>query len=385
MKYLKKRVDAPEVSDTKTEGIVKEMLGKLEAGREVQAQEYSLKLDNFTGNAVLTSEQIQQAVDAVPGQVKKDILFAKTRVEKFARAQLASIQEFEIEVSPGTWCGQKIIPITTVGCYVPGGRYSHVASAIMSIATAKVAGVTNVIACTAPHSGDEGPNNEIIYAMHICGADKILACGGVQGIASLAFGLFTDMPADMIAGPGNRFVAEAKRLLFGRVGIDMFAGPTEIGIIADDSADAEIVAEDLCSQGEHGPDSPCWLFTDSERVAAAVLARIDGHILSLPEPAKTAAMCAWRDYGEVILCDSKESLCAVSDRYAPEHLELHTADNAWYTANLKSYGSLFIGEETTVTYGDKCSGTNHCLPTKQAARYVFCSIVLSLSISSSHA
>lgn len=370
MKFLKKAVEKPEVSNDATEGIVKEMLMKLSSQREAAALEYSEKLDNYTGNTVLTTEDIDLAVGRVPEDVKRDILFAKERVEKFARAQLASISEFEIEISPGSFCGQRIVPISTVGCYIPGGRYSHVASAIMSVATAKVAGVKTIIACTAPHSGG-GPNPELIYAIHIAGADKILVCGGVQGIASLAYGLFTNMPCSLICGPGNRFVAEAKRSLFGFVGIDMFAGPTEIGIICEENADADIVAMDLASQAEHGPDSPCYVFTTSEKVANEVLARTPVHIASLPEPAKSAATSAWRDYGEVILCDNREEIVKISDEYAAEHLEIHssTEGQEYYMGTLRNYGSLFVGEEATVSHGDKCSGTNHCLPTKRAARY----------------
>ncbi|MGB2464830.1 MAG: histidinol dehydrogenase, partial [Candidatus Puniceispirillaceae bacterium] len=256
----------------------------------------------------------------------------------------------------------------TAGCYVPGGRYAHVASAVMSVATAKVAGVENIVACSAPH-GNEGPNPAILYAMNLCGADTILSLGGVQGIAAMAFGLFTGKPVRILVGPGNRFVAEAKRTLYGRVGIDMFAGPTEIAIIADDSADAQIVAEDLVSQAEHGPDSPAWLITTSRSLADQVMAQMDKHIAALPETSRKAAEIAWRDYGEVILCDTDEEAVHISDEYAAEHLEIHTARDEWYTDNLKNYGSLFIGEETTVTYGDKCSGTNHILPTKGAAHY----------------
>jgi sulfopropanediol 3-dehydrogenase len=238
----------------------------------------------------------------------------------------------------------------------------------MSVATAKVAGVENIVACSAPH-GNEGPNPAILYAMNLCGADTILSLGGVQGIASMAFGLFTGKPARILVGPGNRFVAEAKRMLYGRVGIDMFAGPTEIAIIADDSADPQIVAEDLVSQAEHGLDSPAWLITTSRTLADQVMGQMDKHIAALPETSRKAAEIAWRDYGEVILCDTDEEAVQISDEYAAEHLEVHTARDAWYTDMLKNYGSLFIGEETTVTYGDKCSGTNHILPTKGAAHY----------------
>ena len=279
-----------------------------------------------------------------------------------------SIKEFETELSPGLWAGQKLIPIETAGCYVPGGRYAHVASAIMSITTARVAGVENIIACSAP-KGEDGPNPAILYTMDYCGADKILALGGVQAIASMAYGLYTGLPARILVGPGNRFVAESKRTLFGKVGIDLFAGPTEIAVIADKSADPEIVSEDLVSQAEHGPDSPAWLITTSKKLAHDVLELMDNKINDLPETSRKAAELAWRDYGEIVLCSSDEEAAKISDLYAAEHLEVHTESNEWYTNRLKNYGSLFIGEETTVTYGDKCSGTNHILPTKGAAHY----------------
>ena len=289
-------------------------------------------------------------------------------IHNFDSKNKHELTEFETELSPGLWAGQKLIPIETAGCYVPGGRYAHVASAIMSVATAKVAGVENVIACSAPN-GNDGPHPAILYAMHLSGADTILSLGGVQAIASMAFGLFTGNKARILVGPGNRFVAEAKRMLYGRVGIDMFAGPTEIAIIADKTADAQIVAEDLVSQAEHGPDSPAWLFTTSRELADKVTDLMPGLIEALPETARNAATSAWRDYGEIILCDTDEEMAGVSDEYAAEHLQVHTGSDSWFTDRLKNYGSLFVGEETTVAYGDKCSGTNHILPTKGAAHY----------------
>ena len=366
--YIKKAEKNPATGEDETREIVSKMLAEIENGGEDVARAYGEKLDNFTGNIVVTAEEIEAASKKVNQKLKDDIQFAYDRVRKFAEAQKASIVEFETELSPGLWAGQKLIPMVTAGCYVPGGRYAHVASAIMSVGTAKVAGVENVVACSAPKPG-EGINPAILYTMNLCGADHILALGGVQGIAAMTFGLFTGKPANFLAGPGNRFVAEAKRMLYGRVGIDMFAGPTEIGIIADETADPQIVAEDLVSQAEHGFDSPAWLFTDSKELADAVIAKMDGLIDALPETAKNAATASWRDYGEVILCDTREEICEVSDQYASEHLEIHTAQDQWYSDNLKSYGSLFVGEETTVTYGDKCSGTNHILPTKGAAHY----------------
>ena len=366
--YLKKAEKTPQTGTDETRRIVETMLAKIESEGEFAAITYGRELDGYEGDIVVPADVIAAAGDKISQQLKDDIRFSYDRVTAFAEAQKQSIQEFETELSPGLWAGQKLIPIETAGCYVPGGRYAHVASAIMSIATARVAGVENIVACTAPRGAD-GPNPAILYAMDQCGADTILALGGVQGIAAMTFGLFTGRPARILVGPGNRFVAEAKRMLYGRVGIDMFAGPTEIAIIADDSADPQIVAEDLVSQAEHGPDSPAWLITTSRQLAEEVMALMDGLIDALPEVARNAATVAWRDYGEVILCDSDDEAVAVSDEYAAEHLEVHTARDEWYTATLRNYGSLFIGEETTVTYGDKCSGTNHILPTKGAAHY----------------
>ena len=366
--YLKKAEKTPQTGTDETRRIVETMLAKIESEGESAAVTYGRELDGYEGDIVVPADVIAAAGDKISQQLKDDIRFSYDRVTAFAEAQKQSIQEFETELSPGLWAGQKLIPIETAGCYVPGGRYAHVASAIMSIATARVAGVENIVACTAPRGAD-GPNPAILYAMDQCGADTILALGGVQGIAAMTFGLFTGCPARILVGPGNRFVAEAKRMLYGRVGIDMFAGPTEIAIIADESADPQIVAEDLVSQAEHGPDSPAWLITTSRQLAEEVMALMDGLIDSLPEVARNAATMAWRDYGEVILCGSDDEAVVVSDEYAAEHLEVHTARDEWYTATLRNYGSLFIGEETTVTYGDKCSGTNHILPTKGAAHY----------------
>lgn len=366
--YYKKADKTPLTGTDETQKIVSEMLAKLEAEGEAAAMQYAKDLDGYEGEAIVTKEQIAAAADQVTPQLKDDIQFALDRVRSFAEAQKASISSFETELSPGLWAGQKLIPIETAGCYVPGGRYAHVASAVMSIATAKVAGVENIVACSAPR-GNDGPNPAIIYAMNLCGADTILSLGGVQGVAAMAFGMFTGKKARILVGPGNRFVAEAKRMLFGRVGIDMFAGPTEIAIIADDSADPQIVAEDLVSQAEHGPDSPAWLFTTSQKLADDVTALMPSLIDALPETARNAATTAWRDYGEIIVCDTDEEMAEISDEYAAEHLEVQTRNDEWFTDRLKNYGSLFVGEETTVSYGDKCSGTNHILPTKGAAHY----------------
>ena len=366
--YIKKAEKTSATGEDDTRRIVGEMLAEIEAKGESAARIYSHKLDGYDGEVIATREMIEAASAQVPQQLKDDLRFAHDRIRGFAERQKASMSEFEAELSPGLWAGQKLIPMDCAGCYVPGGRYAHVASAIMSITTAKVAGVRNIIACSAPKPG-QGINPAILYTMDMCGADHILAMGGVQGIAAMTFGLFTGHKANILVGPGNRFVAEAKRMLFGRVGIDLFAGATEIAIIADDSADAEVVAVDLVGQAEHGPDSPAWLVTTSRRLADDVASRMDRLIAALPDVQAKAAEAAWRDYGEIVLCDSDEEAATVSDNYAPEHLEVQTTNLDWYVARLRNYGSLFVGEETTVAFGDKCSGTNHILPTKGAGHY----------------
>ncbi len=368
IEYLKKAEKTAATGEDDTRKIVADMLGAIEAGGEEKAIEYNHKLDNFTGNVIVTAEEIEAAAAEVPQQVKDDIQFAYERVRRFAEKQREALIDFEVELSPGLFAGQRQIPVTTAGCYVPGGRYSHVSSAIMSVGTAKAAGVDHVIACSPPKP-DQGVNPAIIYTANLCGADTILAMGGVQGIAAMAFGLFTGHKADILVGPGNRFVAEAKRMLYGRVGIDLFAGPTEIAIIADETADPHIVTSDLVGQGEHGPDSPCWLITTDRELGEKVLELMPGYIEKLPDTARNAAEASWRDYGEVVLCSTREEAAQVSDDYAAEHLEVQAEDLDWWVQRLRNYGSLFVGEETTVAFGDKCSGTNHILPTKGAGRY----------------
>lgn len=368
IEFLKKAAKTPQTGEDDTRRIVTEMLAAIESGGEDKVREYAETLDHYTGNIVVTPEEIAAASAKVSDQLKDDIRFAYDRVRDFAEKQRDSTVEFESEIAPGLFCGQRLIPMETAGCYVPGGRYAHVASAVMSVTTAKVAGVKNVIACSPPKPG-EGVHPAILYTMDLCGADTILAVGGVQGIAALAFGLFTGNPADILVGPGNRFVAEAKRILYGRVGIDLFAGPTEIAIIADETADPDIVASDLVGQAEHGPDSPAWLVTTSRKLAEQVTARMPSLIADLPEVQSQAAEAAWRDYGEIALCENREQAAQQSDRYAAEHLEVQADDLDWWLKRLRNYGSLFLGEETTVAFGDKCSGTNHILPTKGAARY----------------
>jgi sulfopropanediol 3-dehydrogenase len=268
----------------------------------------------------------------------------------------------------GVTAGQRVLPVNVAGCYAPAGRYAHIASAYMGVTTAKAAGVKTIIACSGPFRG--GPMHPyLMYAFHKAGANVIMTLGGVQAIAAMAYGLFTGKPADVIVGPGNKFVAEAKRTLFGKIGIDVFAGPSEVGVIADETADPAIVASDLVGQAEHGHESPAWLFTTSEKLAREVMKIVPELIEALPPTARDAAGCAWRDYGEVMVCDTDEEVVEISDKYASEHLEVHCKDLDWWLKNLTCYGSLFLGEETTVAYGDKCSGPNHVLPTKGAARY----------------
>lgn len=368
IEYLKKAEKSAATGEDDTRKIVAKMLSDIEAGGEEKAIEYAARLDNYAGNVVVTPEEIEAASAKVSQQVKDDIRFSYDRVRGFAEKQREALIDFEVELSPGLFAGQKQIPIATAGCYVPGGRYAHVASAVMSVATAKAAGVDHVIACSPPKPG-EGVNPAIIYTANLCGADTILALGGVQGIAAMAFGLFTGHAADILVGPGNRFVAEAKRMLFGRVGIDLFAGPTEIAIIADKTADPMIVASDLVGQAEHGLDSPCWLITTDRNLGEKVLGLMPGFIAKLPDTARTAAAGSWRDYGEVVLCSDREEAAKISDEYAGEHLEVQAEDLDWWVGRLRNYGSLFVGEETTVAFGDKCSGTNHILPTKGAGRY----------------
>ena len=289
-------------------------------------------------------------------------------MKRFAERQKETLKNTEIEIHPGFVTGQKVIPVDAAGCYVPGGRYSHIASAIMTVTTAKVAGCKFITACSPPKP-NVGVAPAIIYAAHICGADKIMAMGGVQGVASMTYGLFGLPPANILVGPGNQFVAEAKRILFGRVGIDMIAGPTDSLILADETADPFIVATDLVSQAEHGYNSPVWLVTDNETLANNVMNLVPKLIDDLPETNRENATAAWRDYAEVIVCGNREEMASCSDEYAPEHLTVQANDLDWWLERLTCYGSLFLGEETTVSYGDKAAGTNHVLPTSRAANY----------------
>jgi sulfopropanediol 3-dehydrogenase len=368
IEYLKKAAKTPETESGEANGVASAMLADIEKRGEAAVREYAEKLDRWTSEIVVTAAEIERMTRSVPEAVKRDIEFAAGRVRQFAEAQRDSIREFAVELEPGLVVGQRLVPVNVAGCYVPTGRYAHIASAYMGIATAKAAGVPTVIACSTPFRV-AGIHPHVLYAMKVAGADVIMTLGGVQAMGALAFGLFTGKPADLIVGPGNKYVAEAKRLLFGRVGIDVFAGPSEIAVIADHTADPMIVASDLVGQAEHGHESPAWLMTTSRALAIEVMGLVPQMIDRLPEPARSAAGAAWRDYGEVQVCSTREDVAQASDRYAPEHLEVQAEDLDWWLERLTCYGSLFLGEETTVAFGDKASGTNHILPTMGAARY----------------
>lgn len=355
--------DAGDVRET-----VQAILDDIEAGGDEAALRYATKFDKYDGSIIPSEEEIAAASALVPQKLKDDIAFAHDNVRRFAEAQKRTMQDIEMEIVPGLIAGQKAIPCQTAGCYIPGGRYSHIASAIMTVTTAQVAGCGNILACSPPRPG-EGIAPAIIHAAHLCGATNILAMGGVQGVAAMTFGLFGLPQSDILVGPGNQFVAEAKRILFGRVGIDMIAGPTDSLILADAGADAHIVATDLVSQAEHGYNSPVWLVTDDEALARDVMSRVPALIADLPELNRANAEAAWRDYAEVILCSDREEMAETSDEYAPEHLTVQAADLPWWLDRLQCYGSLFLGEETTVSFGDKASGPNHVLPTSRSARY----------------
>jgi sulfopropanediol 3-dehydrogenase len=365
--YLKKAEKTAESDSASVTETVRTILGNIEKGGDAAARAYAAKFDRYDGDILVGRAAIEAAAASLSQKVKDDIRFAHDNIRKFAEAQKATLTETEIEIVPGLVAGQRVIPCQAAGCYVPGGRYSHVASAIMTVTTAKVAGCGHITVCSPPRA--DGVHPAILYTADLCGADSILAMGGVQGVAAMAFGLFGQPKSDILVGPGNQFVAEAKRLLFGRVGIDMLAGPTDSLIVADATADAEIVAADLVGQAEHGYNSPVWLVTDSRELAETVIRIVPDFIDTLPEPNRASAVAAWRDYAEVIVCSDREEVAATADDYAPEHLSVQADDLDWWLARLKCYGSLFLGEETTVAYGDKSAGPNHVLPTSGAARY----------------
>lgn len=367
MEHLKKALKSTESDSQEARQTVSRMLAEIREGGEDAVRELARRFDKWEGDIVMSDEKRRRLIASVPESVKQDLQFAFRQVSGFAKAQRASLHDFETEITPGIILGQKTVPMDVAGCYVPGGRFAHACSAIMSVATAKAAGVPTVIAASPPRGDSIDP--AVCYAMDLAGADIILELGGVQAIASMAYGLFTGKAANILVGPGNAYVAEAKALLCGagQCGIDVFAGPTESAVIADESADPMTVAIDLVSQAEHGYNSPVWLFTTSRSLAEKVLELIPLLCQDMPDPA--VPQTAWDDYGEVLLFTDREALACASDRYAAEHVQVIAEDLDWWRGRLTSYGSLFLGEGSTVPHGDKCSGTNHILPTKKAAHY----------------
>ena len=353
-------------ADRKITETVEQILSDVENRGDEAVREYSQKFDNWSPPTFrLSAERISELIASVDPDALRDIRFAQAQVRRFAEVQKAALLEVEVETLPGVRLGHKNIPVQSVGCYVPGGRYPMIASAHMSIVTAKVAGVPKIIACTPPTGGQ--PHAETIAAMALGGADEIYVLGGVQAIAAMGLGTATIAQVDMLVGPGNAYVAEAKRQLFGRVGIDLPAGPTEVLVIADETASAEMVATDLLGQAEHGPTSPAILLTTSRSLADATVAEIERQLADLPTA--DVAGTAWRDYGQIILVDSEEEAVSVADGIASEHVEVLTKNPRFFLEHMKNYGALFLGPETNVAYGDKVIGTNHTLPTRRAARY----------------
>lgn len=355
------RQNAGQVEET-----VRRMIADIVERRDEAVHGYAEELDGWTSEFRVSQDEIDRVGARLSETFKEDFALCKRQVQDFARRQLDSMGELEAEVAPGVTIGHKHIPVRHVGCYVPGGKYPLVSAAIMSVGTARVAGVEHIVGC-APPRDDQGIYGPTLYALHAAGADEIYCLGGVQALCSMAFGCVGMNPVDMVTGPGNAYVSETKRQLFGTVGIDLLAGPTEICVIADDSADPSLVATDLLGQAEHGPDSPAWLVTTSETFGRAVLSEVERQLETLPT--KDIAAVSWRDYGEIVVVEDDDEAIAASDDYAPEHLEIMTRRDDYYLDNLTNYGSLFIGEETTVAYGDKGIGTNHTLPTSKAAHY----------------
>ncbi len=353
-------------ADVKVQQVVSGILDDIRQRGDEAVRELSVKFDNWNPPQFkLSDEQIQEIVASVDEQTIEDLQFAQEQIRNFAQHQKNALQDIEVETLPGVILGHKNIPVNRVGCYVPGGRYPMVASAHMSVLTAKVAGVKQIIACTPPINGELA--NETIAAMHLAGADEIHVIGGVQAIARMALGTQTMEPVDMIVGPGNAYVAEAKRQLFGQVGIDLLAGPTEVLVIADETVDAEMVATDLLGQAEHGPTSPAVLITTSEKLANETLEEVARQLETLPTA--DIASISWKDYGQIILVDSLEEACIEADKLASEHVQIMTENDDYFLENMTNYGALFVGPRTNVAYGDKVIGTNHTLPTKLAGRY----------------
>lgn len=345
---------------------VEAIIADIEARGDEAVREYAARFDKFEPESFrLTQSEIDSCMAGLSQQALEDIKFAQAQIRRFAQIQKATLRDVEIETLPGVVLGHRNIPVNSVGCYIPGGKYPLIASAHMSVLTAKVAGVKRIVACAPPQNGK--PSAAIVAAMHLAGADEIYCLGGVQAVAAMAIGTDSIAAVDMIVGPGNAFVAEAKRQLFGRVGIDLLAGPTETMVICDDTVDAELVAVDLMGQAEHGPTSPAYCITTSKKIAVELPAAIEA-VLARLESAPTART-AWEDYGEIILCDTDEEALAEAERLCSEHVQVMTKDPDWYLARMTRYGALFLGQRTNVAYGDKVIGTNHTLPTQGAGRY----------------
>ena len=355
-----------EVQDRKVRDTVEGILVEVEKRGNAAVRELSIKFDNWDRDDYrLTAQEIENCLSQLRKRDLDDIRFAQEQIRNFAQHQRDSMKDIEVETLPGVFLGHRNIPVNSVGCYVPGGKYPLLASAHMSVITAKVAGVKRIITAAPPFMGKPAP--AIVAAQHLAGADEIYCLGGIQAVAAMAIGTDTIAPVDMLVGPGNAFVAEAKRQLYGRVGIDLFAGPTETLVIADDSVDAELCATDLLGQAEHGPDSPAILLTNSEKLARETMQEVERLLTILPTA--EIARKAWDSFGEVIVCDSYEEMVAEADRIASEHVQVMTRDPNYFLDRMTSYGALFLGARTNVAYGDKVIGTNHTLPTRKAARY----------------
>ena len=367
-RFLKRGRDADAVAedDAKVRATVENILADIKARGDAAVRELSIRFDKWDRqNFRLSEGEIQACLDQLTPRDLEDIRFAQTQVRNFAEHQKAALRDIEVETLPGVVLGHRNIPVNSVGCYVPGGKYPLLASAHMSVVTAKVAGCKRIITCAPPFEGRPAP--AIVAAQHLAGADEIYCLGGIQAVGAMALGTESISPVDMLVGPGNAFVAEAKRQLYGRVGIDLFAGPTETLIIADETVDGEICATDLLGQAEHGPNSPAVLLTTSEKLARETMAEVERLLKILPTAA--IARKAWEDYGEVIICDSEDEMVAEADRIASEHVQVMTRDPDYFLKHMTNYGALFLGPRTNVSYGDKVIGTNHTLPTKKSARY----------------
>ena len=367
--YLKRKRAGAEVQPPDVSATVRDLLDGLRSGREGRAEELARDFDGWSGPILVEPAKVRAARSELASTLVDDIEAAHRNIRDFAIAQRETLGEFEMEVSPGLRAGHRLVPVNVSGCYVPAGRFAHIASALMSVTTSRAAGVETVVVTSPARDDRGGVHPAILVAADVAGADHVLGLGGVQGIGALAFGLFTGKPADILVGPGNSYVAEAKRQLFGEVGIDVVAGPTESMIAADETADPHRVAVDLVGQAEHGPDSPVWLVTTSRALAEEVASLVPGIADALTEPGRTSALTAWENHGEIILAADREEAAAVCDEYAAEHLQVMAADLPWWHGRLRNYGSLFLGEQATVTFGDKSAGPNHILPTGRAARY----------------